>query len=164
MSILGSHRMFLRAVVPLCLFMGLSQPTNAEGQSTASVTLAWVAPGDDGNVGTAAVYDVRFYKDSITEANWSLASQIEGEPPPRLAGTLEVFTISGLPSNSTLFFAVKAADEAGNWSPVSNSPRAITPDLIPPAQITDVTIIDAHGNSSPEGVIPISIGARQRNH
>jgi TolB protein len=42
------------------------------------------------------------------------------EPPPKLAGAKEQHTVSGLPLDSTYYFAIKSQDEAGNWSTLSN--------------------------------------------
>ncbi|HWN96142.1 MAG TPA: fibronectin type III domain-containing protein, partial [Methylomirabilota bacterium] len=52
-----------------------------------SITLAWTAPGDDGNTGTASGYDVRFSVASITEASWDSATPILEEQTPGAVGT-----------------------------------------------------------------------------
>lgn len=35
-----------------------------------SVNLSWTAPGDDGNIGTASSYDIRYSTSIINESNW----------------------------------------------------------------------------------------------
>jgi len=85
-----------------------------------SVTLNWIAPGDDGNIGTASVYDIRYSTSLITEANWNTAAQCVGEPAPKPAGSSETFTVHGLAPNTTYYFALKTADEVPNWSGLSN--------------------------------------------
>lgn len=90
-----------------------------------STTLTWTAPGDDGNVGTAAEYDLRVSTDSITEDNWDAAGQVIGEPTPSVAGTVEECTIGGLDANTTYYFAIKTADEKPNWSGLSNVVRVV---------------------------------------
>jgi hypothetical protein len=91
------------------------------GTPTAnSVTLTWLAPGDDGNTGTAAEYDVRYWTGSNTATNWGSAPPITGEPTPHAAGTAETFTVTGLAASTTYFFAVKTRDEVSNWSDLSN--------------------------------------------
>lgn len=80
----------------------------------------WTAPGDDGLVGRATVYDLRYSTLPITAANFNQASRILGVPAPKTAGSPETFVVSGLNDGVLLYLAIKTADEAGNWSPVSN--------------------------------------------
>ena len=57
--------------------------------TTSAVTLSWTAPGDDGNTGTAATYDIRYSTALITAANFASALQVTGEPSPKSAGSSE---------------------------------------------------------------------------
>ncbi|HEQ98797.1 MAG TPA: hypothetical protein ENO22_05600 [candidate division Zixibacteria bacterium] len=109
------------------------------GQEVTSVTLNWTAPGDDGNVGTAYQYDVRYSLNPITEQNWNDCIEATGEPVPQEAGSPETFTVEGLEANTTYHFAVKTSDEAGNWSGLSNVATVTTTDNVPPAAIIDLT-------------------------
>ena len=47
----------------------------------------------------------------------------------------------GLTPGTTYYFAIKARDEMGNWSTISNLPFATTTagDTTPPASILDLT-------------------------
>jgi len=83
-----------------------------------AIVLTWTAPGDDGSVGTAAAYDVRYARDSLTLVTWTSATQATGEPAPRVSGTPESFSID--PGQGTWWFAIRARDEAGNLSGPSN--------------------------------------------
>ena len=85
-----------------------------------SFALTWTASGDDGSIGTAAEYDLRYSTELISESNWGNATRVSGLPQPKPAGSLELFTVEGLEPDLTYFFAIKVADEAGNWSPLSN--------------------------------------------
>lgn len=85
----------------------------------ASVVLQWTAPGDDGVVGTAAQYDLRYSGTPITEENFLAAQQVLPMAAPLPAGSLEQRVVSRLPSGP-LWFALRTRDDAGNWSPVSN--------------------------------------------
>src|SRR5438477_20519 len=58
-------------------------------KTASSITVNWTAPGDDGAVGTATAYDLRYSTSSITEGNFASASQVSGEPAPAVAGTAE---------------------------------------------------------------------------
>lgn len=92
-----------------------------------SITLTWVAPGDDGTSGNAAQYDIRYFNAPITsEAVWNTAMQVAGEPVPQPAGSTENFVVAGLSSGTTYYFAIKTADEVPNWSGLSNSPFGVT--------------------------------------
>ena len=106
-----------------------------------SVTLAWTAPGDDGDVGTCDRYDLRWATDSTALID-DFTSQQGGPLPmvPQESGSTESYTVTGLDSESVYFFAVKAADEAGNWSPLSNVISVLTPDDEAPVQITDLRL------------------------
>ena len=85
-----------------------------------SVTLKWIAPGDDGDVGTAAQYDIRYSTSEITDANWDEATQCTDEPAPQPAGSEETFKVMGLSPFTIYYFALKTADEVPNWSDLSN--------------------------------------------
>ncbi|UCG52709.1 MAG: fibronectin type III domain-containing protein [Candidatus Latescibacterota bacterium] len=87
----------------------------------SSFTLAWTAPGDDGMTGTASQYDMRYSTWPITEQDWGLAARVEGEPPPKPAGRLEVLTVDGLEPETNYFFALKTSDDVPNWSGLSNA-------------------------------------------
>lgn len=82
--------------------------------------LRWTAPGDDGTTGTAAVYDIRYAKSPITEANWGSALQAAGEPAPQSGGTAETYRLGGLQRKTKYYVAIKTSDESGNISPISN--------------------------------------------
>lgn len=94
--------------------------------SISSITLTWTAPGDDGNIGTASQYDIRYSTSAITDLNWASATQVSGVPAPKTAGSVETFAVTGLSSGATYYFAIKTADEVPNWSAISNSPSGTT--------------------------------------
>jgi chitodextrinase len=112
------------------------------GTKTAnSVALSWTAPGDDGSTGTAAQYDVRYSTSTITASNFGTAASATGEPAPKAAGGAETFTVAGLNASTTYFFAVKTADEAPNWSAISNVVNGATTasaDVTAPAAIANL--------------------------
>ena len=99
----------------------------AGNPSNSTIDLTWTAPGDDGDQGTATYYDIRFISDNIvTEENWDTAQRVTGEPAPTEAGIAQSFTVRGLNSDTEYYFAIKAYDNGGNPSPISNSPSART--------------------------------------
>lgn len=88
--------------------------------AVGSATLSWTAPGDDGRVGRAAAYDLRYSLAPITEANFLSATPDPGVPAPKPAGSPETYTITDLVLGSGYYFAIKTADEGANWSAISN--------------------------------------------
>lgn len=107
-----------------------------------SITLSWTAPGDDGNTGTAKVYDLRYSALPITEENWDAAIQISNEPVPSETGTVETVTINGLEYNRFYYFAIKSYDNVGNLSDLSNVLYgSVKLDYEAPAQVQDLSMV-----------------------
>ncbi|GAA3400551.1 fibronectin type III domain-containing protein [Paenibacillus hodogayensis] len=92
---------------------------SATGSDKLSVQLAWTAPGNDGNTGTAAAYDLRYGTSPISAANWNSAERAFGMPSPAIAGTQQTMTMKGLRPGTTYYFSLKATDEVGNVSPIA---------------------------------------------
>jgi hypothetical protein len=106
-----------------------------------SVALVWTAPGDDGALGTASKYDIRWSKSLITEDNWTEAVCVDTAcvPVPKPAGRIETIVLRGLDSGSRYYFALKTADEANNLSGLSNCATERTLDeAFPPSDVTDL--------------------------
>jgi len=110
------------------------------GTTGTSMSLRWTAPGNDGTVGTAASYDIRYSTSPITTSNWASATQATGEPAPAAAGTQQTFTVSGLTPSRTYYVAIRATDGSGNVGGISNVPTATTPDTIAPAPVHDLSM------------------------
>jgi hypothetical protein len=110
------------------------------GTTGTSMSLRWTAPGDDGTVGTAASYDIRYSTSAITTSNWGSATQATGEPAPAAAGTQQTFTLGGLTPSRTYYVAIRATDSSGNVGGISNVPTGTTPDTIAPAPVHDLSL------------------------
>jgi len=93
----------------------------AGGAYSSSATVSWTATGDDGMLGTATGYDLRYATRAISESNWSTATRVNNLPIPLPAGTVQSATIDGLADDQSYYFAIRAVDEAGNWSLISNN-------------------------------------------
>lgn len=104
-------------------------------RSDTSATLSWSAPGDDGNIGTAAVYALRYSTDMDALLQWDFALRVSDEPIPEPAGATQQHWIVGLTPDSAYYFAIKTQDDAGNWSPLSN----IASEVIVPKEIVFVS-------------------------
>jgi hypothetical protein len=97
--------------------------TATPGTYPGDVVLSWTAPGDDGNSGTASAYIVKYWSWPIVESEWIYATDVDNEPTPSPDGSTEAMTVN-LKPRRRYYFAVKAQDEAGNLSDISNSPSA----------------------------------------
>jgi len=92
-----------------------------------SITLNWIAPGDDGNNGMASGYVVKYSNSgSISESNWDSANTYTPSWTPLVAGSNEAHIISNLSLNTQYWFAIKAYDEVPNYGDISNSPNGKT--------------------------------------
>ena len=83
-------------------------PATIGDLSVAQVTdstakLRWTAVGDDGHVGTAWTYDLRYATSPLTLTEWSRTTSVAYSDAPMQAGLQEQFTVTGL-SPHTLFF------------------------------------------------------------
>jgi hypothetical protein len=86
-----------------------------------SVTLTWTAVGDDGNIGQASRYDIRYSTQSIlTDEDFDKATQVEVELQPKPSGEKETFIVGGLQQGTEYYFAIKVIDDANNISGLSN--------------------------------------------
>ncbi|OCT11821.1 hypothetical protein A8709_28555 [Paenibacillus pectinilyticus] len=103
--------------------LGTTQP------NSTSIQLSWTAPGNDGTVGTATSYEIRYYKGGpVTDQTWNVATQVSGVPSPASSGSQQTFTVSGLSANTRYWFGIKASDGT-NWSGISNSPANLVTDM-----------------------------------
>jgi hypothetical protein len=113
----------------------------ASNPTATSIDLTWTAPGDDGDTGTASQYDIRYSASQIvTETDWEAAVQCPDKLYPSSAGTTESFTVTGLSPATTYWFALKTADEAPNWSGLSNGPSETTKEASP--QTMHISAVD----------------------
>jgi chitodextrinase len=123
----------------------------ASSPTQTTVLLSWTSPGDDGVVGTSTSYDIRYSTSLITNANWASATQVSGEPSPLVAGTAQSFTVPGLSPSTTYYFAIKAIDDSGNISDLSNIATAATlvsTDISAPSAVADLAASNATQSST----------------
>src|SRR4030067_109123 len=67
------------------------------GVTPYSVELKWVAPGDNGDNGTANEYDIRYSPSPISSGTkWAASTPIINNLDPKPAGSNETLTIEGL--------------------------------------------------------------------
>jgi chitodextrinase len=111
---------------------------NVTAVTDTTATLGWTAVGDDSLTGTATSYDIRYSTSAITTASWATATQVSGEPAPQAPGSPQTYTVGGLARQRQYYFAIKAADDAGNVSALSNVPSGTTTDTVAPMSIKDL--------------------------
>lgn len=119
------------------------------GDAHGEVDLSWTAPGDDENIGIAAYYVVKYSIAPITETNWPSATTVADPPAPLESGTFQSFTVDGLDEGETYYFGIKAYDEAGNVSPLSNVPNSFACGIMAPSPLE--TVVDS-ANASAEAI------------
>src|SRR5262249_17692859 len=121
----GPRRAFrargFRAALLSLLALSAALPRAGFAQTiTRSLTLGSTAPGNDGSVGTASAYSVRYGTSPLSEANWSAATVLPGAPTPGPAGTAQSLSAGGFSPGVTYYFGIKTVDGAGNWSALGN--------------------------------------------
>jgi hypothetical protein len=106
-----------------------------------TVRLEWTAPGDDGLIGMATSYDLRWSTDPIDESNFDQATPVPAPPVPGLAGVAQLYMVEGLQAGTSFYFAIKTRDDAGNVSEIGTSQGStFALDGRPPSPITDLSV------------------------
>jgi len=93
----------------------------AEAVGDSTMLLTWTAPGDDGVIGTATRYDIRWIQNSVVNtSNWEQAEVVQDSPSPRPSGAAESLLVTIPGPSGNYGFALVSEDEAGNISEISN--------------------------------------------
>jgi len=91
-----------------------------------TLSLKWTVPGDDGGVGRALYYDLRYSLTPIvTEDDYLTASRYADTPYPGLADNIDSVTITldqldGYVQGTDIYFVMKSEDEMMNRSGMGN--------------------------------------------
>ncbi|MEZ4386084.1 MAG: right-handed parallel beta-helix repeat-containing protein [Candidatus Krumholzibacteriia bacterium] len=95
-------------------------------RSTDELMVTWSATGDDAHYGEAAGYEVRQAGVPLDGPGWDAAAV---GPEPEFNPGLRRWTcqLAGLVAGATIHVAVKAVDDVGNWSLLSNPVAAAPP-------------------------------------
>ena len=150
----GSVGARLVLVLALAIAMHLlsAAPAGAQTSADSSVVLQWTAPGDDGNVGRATTYALRYRTTNVSGTDtltwWNAATAVSGLPAPSTAGATDSMRVRGLTPLTTYYFILRAADEVPNWSGYSNiAVKTTGGDNTPPSAVADLTITGTTGSS-----------------
>ncbi len=117
---LRPYAVFLILLLSIIVFVP-SQLYSQTGHN--QVKLIWTASGDDGFLGQASYYDIRYSTEPVgndTTLWWQSAMEAENLPKPSLAGRKDFCIIENLSIDQHYYFAVRVADEAYNWSNIVN--------------------------------------------
>lgn len=111
----------LRGALGAAVAIALLAPSGANADS---IVLRWTAPGDDGNVGRASGYELRYSATPVlsdTVSWWNNTALSAGAlPPPLTAGSAESFAVAGLNPSTTYYFVIRTSDEVPNVAGFSN--------------------------------------------
>lgn len=129
--------------IGLLVLLLIPRPVHSQ---VASYVLTWTAPGDDGTIGTATSYDLRYAttrpdttSTAAMAAWWASAVQASNEPLPLPNGSPQTLSVAGsFITGTTYYFVIRTTDDAGNISGFSNVAAKFTADTIPPAAIIDL--------------------------
>jgi len=99
---------------------GLVGDLSIESITYDSVVLSWSAPGDDGLIGIASEYQIRYATSELTEENWFLAPSASSPPAPAVAGTRQEALVEDLDPSVTYWFGIRSLDDGANLSGLSN--------------------------------------------
>lgn len=99
--------------------------------SSAVASLHWTTPGDDGLVGVATEYDLRYATFAINAGNFASATPVTNPPQPWKLGNVETYLLKNLTTGTRYWVALKARDDVGNESGLSNVVSFVTTSNLP---------------------------------
>ncbi|HEX6853534.1 MAG TPA: S8 family serine peptidase [Candidatus Polarisedimenticolaceae bacterium] len=164
----GRLNIFFAIAEPDTTAPGMIDDLQTTDPSSNTIGLTWTATGDDGGVGTANAYEIRYSMAPIDEGNWAAATRAGGEPAPAAAGTPQALEVRNLVADTSYFFAIKAFDEWGNPGPISNlatgttlppptgevAPTSVSDDMFTGEQSDHVVILSNVGQGTLDFDIP----------
>jgi len=115
----------------------------------ATITLRWQPTGDDFLIGTPIYYVINYATYTITKENWgtktvgSITLKVEDITPDNTR--YYSYDVGPLIPRTTYFFGIKAVDEAGNWSPLSDCIGTTTKATFDPPIIYRNNVVNGNG-------------------
>jgi hypothetical protein len=149
LSPLGTTLIFTTPAPPDTVLPDAIGDLRVEASYPDGFALAWTAPGDDANLGTASGYELAYRAGAAIAdtADWNAAIRImAGLPAPAPAGTDQAYRLTGLEAETTYGLSLRAYDDVGGMSPLAAPPLMATTtavaDTIPPGAITTLGVED----------------------
>ena len=93
---------------------------SAAESGSRSFVLQWSASGDDGVTGIASGYDLRYSNNPIDTTNFESATSVRRVSSSGPAGSTMSFVVNKLKPDTQYYIALKARDNVGNKSDLSN--------------------------------------------
>jgi Tol biopolymer transport system component/subtilisin family serine protease len=90
-------------------------------------TVSWNAPGDDGNTGKVAGYELRFSDSSLNDSNFELARPLP-VPVPNDPGFFQSVGVKIPWRHPSGFIGIRAVDDVGNKGPIASLPVSVSVD------------------------------------
>lgn len=128
----------------------------ASGAGPFSATLSWTATGNDGSVGAASRYQIRYSTAPLDETSWGTATVAANAVAPQSAGGDEQCTVCGLQPATTYYLALKVQDAAGNISGISNVASCTTAADPGLRKLETLTIVEKAGQTTDD--YPVTVG------
>ena len=114
--------------------------------------LSWTAPGDDGNSGTVAAYELRFSDNAIiTPAQFDLATPLPGAVPEPANG-FQHETVRVPYRHTSGYISIRGVDKVGNAGPISSLPLSIPAGLGDPYTVTESAASPLSTGGTPLGL------------
>jgi hypothetical protein len=83
------------------------------------LNLTWTAPGDDGDVGMAVAYEIRYDTQNInSETRWDQATEYPQDIVPKEPGSDEWLHVTNPGNASVYHYAIRAIDDEDNLGPI----------------------------------------------
>lgn len=98
----------------------------AEEVGSRSFALQWSGSGDDGQSGSASGYELRYSTQPINAVNFDSAAAADFIAATGPAGAVVTYTLKNLQPGTQYYIALKAQDNVGNKSALSNIISATT--------------------------------------
>jgi hypothetical protein len=95
--------------------------------AASGLLLSWTAAGDDGAVGVASRYELRYSTTPLTPGNFNEATPAHGLPAPAPSGTPQSFLLAHLAADQNYYVGLRAVDRVGSVSPPVILGRIRTP-------------------------------------
>lgn len=141
------QRFFRATSVALTIVVGAFAAGSARAQTSPynSLTLEWVAPGDDGTTGQVSGYEVRYSTTPDPENDAPLSQRITIGPPLAASGQTDSYIVTGLTAGTHYYFVLRAFDDGFNFSNFSNVADDTTWTCTAPSAVPTLTAVASLG-------------------